>query len=135
MSRAGYTFSMTSLKKHSGMTLLEVLVALAIFSVAALALLQSLGHLALGPGRLADKTYADWVAENQMVELRLQSVWPSLHWTQGSSEQAGRTWYWRWRGVESELPGLRALEVEVSASPWQQGGQPLTVQRTYVVQP
>lgn len=126
---------MTPLKKHSGMTLLEVLVALAIFAVAALALLQSLGQLALGPGCLADKTYADWVAENQMVELRLQSVWPPLHWTQGSSEQAGRTWYWRWRGVASELPGLRALEVEVSAAPWQQGGPPLTVLRTYVVQP
>ncbi len=126
---------MTSLKNHRGMTLLEVLVALAIFSLAALALLQSLGHLALGPARLADKTYADWVAENQMVELRLHSTWPPLHWTQGSSEQAGRTWYWRWRGVESEMSGLRALEVEVSAMPWQNGGLPLTVLRTYVVQP
>ncbi|NIY46294.1 type II secretion system minor pseudopilin GspI [Cedecea colo] len=123
------------MKNYRGMTLLEVLVALAIFSLAALALLQSLGHLALGPGRLADKTYADWVAENQMVELRLQSVWPPLAWTQGSSEQAGRTWYWRWRGVEGELPELRALEVEVSATPWQAGGTPLTVLRSYVMRP
>lgn len=115
------------------MTLLEVLVALAIFSLAALALLQSLGQLSIGTGRLADKTWADWVAENQLVELRLQNVWPPLSWTTGESEQAGARWYWRWRGVESGQPGVRALEIEVSRTPWQDGGSSVTVLRTYVV--
>lgn len=118
------------MKRLSGMTLLEVLVALAIFSLAALALLQSLGQLSLGTGRLADKTWADWVAENQMAELTLQNVWPPLTWTSGESEQAGERWYWRWRGVESTLPGVRMLEIEVAR---RREGAPVTVLRTYVV--
>ncbi|NDJ56022.1 type II secretion system minor pseudopilin GspI [Enterobacteriaceae bacterium 4M9] len=117
-----------------GMTLLEVLVALAIFSLAALALLQSLGQLASGTGRLADKYWADTVAENQLVALKLQNIWPALRWTQGESEQAGQTWYWRWRGVESGQPGVRVLEVEVSAQPWQRDSTAVTTLQTWVVQ-
>ena len=116
-----------------GMTLLDVLVALAIFSLAALAPLQSLGQLATGTGRLADKYWADTVAENQLVALKLTRVWPSLHWTLGQSEQAGQTWYWRWRGVESGQPGVRVLEVEVSAQPWQRDSAAVTTLQTWVV--
>lgn len=123
---------MTQIK---GMTLLEVLVALAIFSLAALALLQSLGQLATGTGRLEDKYWADTVGENQLVALKLARVWPPLRWTQGESEQAGRTWYWRWRGVESGKPGVRVLEVEVAAQPWQRDSTPVTTLQTWVIQP
>lgn len=120
--------------RANGMTLLEVLVALAIFSLAALALLQSLGQLATGTGRLEQKYWADTVAENQLVELTLQNVWPPLRWTQGESEQAGQTWYWRWRGVESGKPGVRVLEVEVATRPWRQDSAAVTRLQTWVVQ-
>ncbi|QHM70220.1 type II secretion system minor pseudopilin GspI [Mixta intestinalis] len=117
----------------NGMTLLEVLVALTIFSLASLSLLQSLGQLATGTARLEEKTWADWVAENQLVELRLQKVWPPLRWTMGESEQAGRRWYWRWRGVETHSAEMRDLEIEVSPTPWRENSAPATVLRTYVV--
>ncbi|MFD1801649.1 type II secretion system minor pseudopilin GspI [Mixta tenebrionis] len=121
------------MKRYSGMTLLEVLVALTIFSLAALSLLQGLGQLATGTGRLEEKTWADWTAENQLVELRLKKVWPPLRWTAGESEQAGRRWYWRWRGVETHRAEVRTLEIEVSSAPWHENRSPVTVLRTYVV--
>ncbi|MBK4716100.1 MULTISPECIES: type II secretion system minor pseudopilin GspI [Tenebrionibacter/Tenebrionicola group] len=123
------------MQRASGMTLLEVLIALAIFSLAALALLQSLGQLANGTGRLEEKAWADGVAENQLVELTLLNVWPPLRWTVGKSEQGGQTWYWRWRGVESGLQGLRMLEVEVSPTPWAHGGKAVTTLQTWVAYP
>lgn len=121
------------MKRHSGMTLLEVLVALAIFSLVALALLQSLGQLSLGSAKLADKTWADWVAENQMTELRLQNVWPPLRWTYGESEQAGKKWYWRWRGIEEYRPEIRTLEIDVTDRPWEKDTMPVTTLRTWMV--
>lgn len=120
------------------MTLIEVLVALAVFSLAAIALMKTVTQQSVGLGRLEEKTFANWVAENQLVQLRLDSIWPETRWTQGESEMAGRRWYWRWQGVNTADPRLRAIEIEVSLTPppsATQSAPALTRLRSYVVKP
>jgi general secretion pathway protein I len=101
------------MKTQRGMTLLEVLVALVVFALAGLALLQTTAQQASGIGRMQEKMLASWLADNQQVQLHLEKVWPELSWSDKTVTFAGEQWYVRWRGVESEISQLRALDVEV----------------------
>ncbi|WP_163306850.1 type II secretion system minor pseudopilin GspI, partial [Enterobacter ludwigii] len=53
------------MNKQKGMTLLEVLVALAIFSLAGLTLLQTTAQQARNAGMMKEKMLASWLADNQ----------------------------------------------------------------------
>ncbi len=64
-------------------------------------------------GRMEEKILASWLADNQLVQLRLEKRWPALSWSETTVEAAGTRWFVRWQGVETALPQLRALDVEV----------------------
>ncbi len=113
-----------------GMTLLEVMVALAIFAVAGIAVMSSVSQQLVGLTALEEKTIATWVADNRQVEVKLRKNWPGLSWTNGKEEMAGQTWYWRWRGVETQDSSFRALEVEVRSE--EKAKDPRVTLRTYV---
>ncbi|MEH0835148.1 type II secretion system minor pseudopilin GspI [Pectobacterium cacticida] len=101
------------MRRQNGMTLVEVLVALSIFALAGVAVLQTTARQASSLSRLEEKTFAGWVAENQQVQLRLEQRWPDASWVQGETLFAGIRWYWRWRGIETGDPQTNALDVEV----------------------
>ncbi|EHV09192.1 general secretion pathway protein I [Escherichia coli DEC4C] len=58
------------------MTLLEVIVALVVFALAGMALMQASTQQAAGIGRMEEKVLAGWLADNQMVQLQLEKTWP-----------------------------------------------------------
>lgn len=60
--------------KQNGMTLLEVMVALVIFSTAALALMNSVSLNVRFTHGLAETLQASWVAENQLAEAQLSKT-------------------------------------------------------------
>lgn len=101
------------MKKQCGLTLLEVLVALVVFALAGLALLQTTAQQANGIGRMEEKVLASWLADNQQVQLHLAKTWPEKRWSEKTVIFAGETWYLRWQGKDSEIDQLRALDVEV----------------------
>lgn len=113
-----------------GMTLLEVMVALAIFAVAGIAVMSSVSQQLVGLTALEEKTIATWVADNRQVEVKLRKNWPGLSWTNGKEEMAGQTWYWRWRGVETQDSSFRALDVEVRSE--EKAKDPRVTLRSYV---
>lgn len=102
---------MRKMHNEQGMTLLEVMVAMAIFSCAALALMNTVtvsSHYTL---QLGETLRASWVAENQMAEARLTrrtfTDQPS-----GNEEIGGQTWYWQAR--LAQMPsGVKVNEVIV----------------------
>lgn len=100
-----------------GMTLLEVMVALVIFAGASLALMNSLSSQVMALQTMEDNLFASWVAENQMVNLRLAGGWPSLETISGQEQLAGRTWYWQRQGETTQDPLLRMAEVGVKTAP------------------
>ena len=79
-------------KKQKGMTLLEVMVALLIFSTAALALMNSVSLNVRFTHGLADTLQASWVAENQLAEAQLtRTDFPDAE-QQGTEIMGGRSW-------------------------------------------
>jgi general secretion pathway protein I len=99
--------------RQRGFTLIEVLVALVIVALGMSALLGTLGSAADTAGWLRDKTFAQWIAFNQLELTRLSGSLPSDGTTDGELDYAGR--HWRWRQVVSDLgfPGLFRIDVKV----------------------
>lgn len=56
-----------------GFTLLEIMVALAIFSTLAAAVLSASQYVVKHTARVEERLLAAWLADNQLSELRLQS--------------------------------------------------------------
>ena len=78
-----------------GFTLLEVMLALAIFALAAMAVLQIASGALSNQQILEEKTVAGWVAENQTALLYLMTREQRAVRHQGESDMAGSRWYWR----------------------------------------
>lgn len=83
------------MKRESGFTLLEVLVALAIFALVAASVLTSTSRSLQNASRLEEKTLAMWVADNRLAELQLSKSPVADGREQGEVEFAGRRWRWQ----------------------------------------
>ncbi|MGG5836140.1 type II secretion system minor pseudopilin GspI [Huaxiibacter chinensis] len=100
--------------KQKGMTLLEVMVALVIFSTAALALMNSVSLNVRFTYGLADTLQAGWVAENLLAQAQLSKTdFPDAQ-EKGSEIMGGRSWNWRKQRVKTADNGW-ANEVQVYA--------------------
>lgn len=103
-------------QRHSGFTLLEVLVALVVLAIAMAALIKSGAENTRSAAYLRDKTLAQWVAMNVIAEQRLKATWPSTGTKHGSQEMARHEWFWELRIVETFDKDVRRLEVKVRAT-------------------
>ena len=63
----------STMPRMDGFTLLEIMVALAIFATLATAVLSAGQYVLRQAGAVEERLIAAWVADNQMNELRLQS--------------------------------------------------------------
>ena len=97
-----------------GFTLLEMLVALAVFSLAALALLRLEGATVRQTGQLDEKMIAQLVARNLAVETLTDPAPPSVGATSGVTENGGRNW--RWSRTTSRTPDQRLVRVDISVA-------------------
>ncbi|MEC9342002.1 MAG: type II secretion system minor pseudopilin GspI [Pseudomonadota bacterium] len=79
----------------AGFTLIEVVVALAVFSIGAAGALLLITRLADATTELETRTFADWVAQNRVAEAELFGI-ESLP-SQGHETMAGRDWLWQRR--------------------------------------
>lgn len=99
--------------KHAGFTLLEVLVALAIIALGMAAVIKTVASVTVNSAYLRDKTFAYWVAQNQMAEIELSPVKPKMGFTDGDESLAGITWYWTTSVDKTEDPDTNRVEVTV----------------------
>lgn len=97
-----------------GFTLLEMLVALAVFSLAALALLRLEGATVRQTGQLDERMLAQLVARNLAVETMTDPAAPAVGATSGAVVNGGRTW--RWSRVTSRTPDQRLVRVDISVA-------------------
>jgi general secretion pathway protein I len=97
-----------------GFTLIEVLVALAVVSMAMLAVIGSAGQSTRTVAALRDRTFAEWVAANRLTELRLAPDWPALGDSDGDSQLAGEQWHWKVHVKKTADPDLRRIEIDVA---------------------
>ncbi|WED21930.1 type II secretion system minor pseudopilin GspI [Vibrio sp. JC009] len=103
------------MRTSKGMTLLEVLVALAIFATASLSIIRAVSQHTNTLRHLEEKTFASMVVDNQMALVLLDGV-PSSAKT-GKTEMAGRTWYWKVAPVPTVADYITGFDVSVSTEP------------------
>lgn len=96
-----------------GFTLLEIMVALAIFATLATAVLSASQYVVRQSVAVEERLLAAWVADNQLNELRLQSA-PTHGQSQHAVHMASRDWLLRQRISDSAEPGLLKVEIDVS---------------------
>ena len=102
------------MQRSRGFTLIEVLVALAIVTIALGAGLRAAGVLTDNAARLAEVTAAQWCAENQLVALRLARVFPGVGDADFSCEQLGRSYAGKLVTRPTPNPGFRRVDAVVS---------------------
>ena len=95
-------------------TLIEVMVALAIISLSLTAVAAKMGRMIDTSNSMRERTYASWIAQNKITEMRLLNVIPEVSATSGEIDYAGTTWYWRAVVSESGIENLYRVEVIVS---------------------
>ena len=98
---------------EGGFTLIEMLVALAIFSLAALALLRLEGATVSNTARLQDQALAQIVARNMAVEAMTDPVPPALGQESGQVENGGRNWAWTRLVALSPEPRIQMITISV----------------------
>jgi general secretion pathway protein I len=97
-----------------GFTLVEVLVALAIFSLAAMALLRLQGAALTTTARLDDKTMAMIVARNRATEVQVAAPAPGFGSSAGTETNGGRQWQWTQDVMRTPDPRLQRIEIRVA---------------------
>lgn len=104
-----------ALSSSRGFTLLEVLIALLLMSLALAGLMRLAALEARAAAQLRDTTFAQWVASNAIAETRLREPFPNVGTREGQSAMGGRQWRWRLQVSGTQEPQIRRLDVSVFA--------------------
>jgi general secretion pathway protein I len=109
--------------KQRGFTLLEAMIALMIVAMALPALITLVMTQLDGSAAIRDKTYAYWVAENQLTRVRLlqqQKAKKTLvdykvpEKDSGTVDMMGLRWQWQLKSIAMEaVPGFKRIEIAV----------------------
>lgn len=116
--------------KQRGFTLLEVLVALAVLSVVMFGMFSYTAAHTRNINYLQDRSFAHWVAMNQLVQIQIGEEKAVAGELSGESEMAGRQWFWRADVTRTSNEAVLKLQIEVAAD--EQFDQPLASLLSYV---
>lgn len=106
---------MNSRKTQRGMTLIEIMAALAIFALAALSVVNVASEHIRSLSYLEQKTVAQWLANNHLVDVKLDTTFPRLGVKRGEVELAGQKWFWLQQVEKTEDPQFRSVSIRFFA--------------------
>ena len=105
---------MTVRARYGGFTLLEVMVALVIVSLALAGVAASMGQMIDTANTMRDRTFASWIAQNKIAEIRLANVLPEVSTTSGDIEFGNAEWEWEVVVSKTEIENFLRIDVAVS---------------------
>jgi general secretion pathway protein I len=98
-------------QSQQGFTLIEMMVALAVFSLAALALLRLQGATVSSTAMIETRALGQIVANNLAVEALTDAVPPPLGKSEGVVENGGRKW--RWSRITKRTADVRIVRIDI----------------------
>lgn len=101
--------------REAGFTLIEVIVALGVFSLAAVSLMSVNAQSLRAARVIEEKTLARIVADTVLTEALIDPAPMAVGRTTGSSTQLQRVFLWRRTVTPSPQQGLLIVEVDVRA--------------------
>lgn len=108
------------MKTARGFTLLEVLVALAVLAISLGAAIKAAGGYTLNQAYLRDRTFAEWIARNQLATVQLSGDWPKAGQQKGEVEfplsgaqEPAREWRWVMQVTQTPEDNLRRLDIDI----------------------
>lgn len=101
------------LASGSGFTLIEIMVSLAIVSIALLAGSQAVNALSRGAQRQSDVLLAQLCAENELIRMRLSKQMPSVGDSTAPCEQAGKAFTVNMEVRPTPNPSFRRVDAKV----------------------
>lgn len=105
---------MVKYRTGRGFTLLEVMIALVIVALSLTAVASSMSHMIFQAKVMRDRTYASWIAQNRIAELRLLPAMPDVGASNGEVQYANADWSWRAVVSETGVDDLYRIDVAVS---------------------
>ncbi len=121
-----------SMRGQRGFTLVEVLVALMIVALSLAALMSSISSTVRGSEYLRDKTIAQWIAMNRIVEARLNIQKFGESKDKGEVEFANRKWRFDTRYFETDNATIRRVVVRVWPGTAKPGAGPLAESASFL---
>ena len=100
-------------KNNKGFTLLEVMIALFVVAIALGGVIKVMGNAAINSSRLSSRTFAQWVALNQITKLQISHKWPSFGETKGEDEMANQEWRWVQKTIKTSDKNVKRVELSV----------------------
>ena len=112
-------------RRQGGFTLLEAMIALMIVAMALPALITLVMTQLDGSAAIRDKTYAYWIAENQLTRIRLlqqqkaKKALPDYKVPEkdsGTVDMMGLRWQWQLKTIAMDtmpVPGFKRVEIAV----------------------
>ena len=112
--------------RASGFSLLELVVAVAVFAIVAVVIYGRTGDVTNQQGRIEVRTLATWVAENRLTALQIQArpqgeALPSGRTTE-QHRLGGRDWRVETEFNETSTPSFRRVQLRVYAADDKPGG-------------
>ena len=98
--------------RDRGFTLIEVMVALVVVALSLSAVMAVVARQVNFASVLQERTYASWIAQNKLAEMRLAGIMPEVSTTSGEVEYGNTSW--EWRAVVSETGIENFMRIDVS---------------------
>ncbi len=101
------------IKKQSGFTLIEIVVALLVISIALGAVISTTASSVDMADHIRNKTIALWVAKNYLSEMAAEKKWPDTGKTSAGIEMNKHIWMLQSNIIQTANTNMKKVEVRV----------------------